>query len=321
VQLGLAGMALAYAAIAVAVLLASRLLRRRRLSSLRSGSGEGRPHRRLAISILAVATALALVWFSGHPRRTAAPPHPAGLRVTIFDVGQGDAILLQPPRAPAVLVDGGPPGDELVEKLGDAGVGELGAAIVTHEQSDHDGGLLEALGAMPIGALLYARLSRATLAEVHSAGIDTRRIAAGAGLRAGSLHLDVLWPPQEALGPSAAGEDPNRLALVILARWHRFSMLLSADAEGETIPLDPGPIDVLKVAHHGSDDAGLADLIERTSPRLAVISVGMDNPYGHPTPGTLATLARHGVAVRRTDRDGTLVIEATRGSMSVRLRG
>ena len=83
---------------------------------------------------------------------------------------------------------------------------------------------------------------------------------------------------------------------MLLARWGRFTMLLSADAEAETTPIDPGPLDALKVAHHGSDDAGLADLLERTEPRIAMISVGEGNPYGHPTAGTLATLASHGVA-------------------------
>ena len=71
-------------------------------------------------------------------------------------------------------------------------------------------------------------------------------------------------------------------------------MLLTADAEAEAVPIDAGPIDVLKVAHHGSDDAGLDALLDRSVPRLAVISVGAGNPYGHPTPGTLATLAEHG---------------------------
>ena len=81
----------------------------------------------------------------------------------------------------------------------------------------------------------------------------------------------------------------------MVARWRRFSMLLTADAEAESTPIDPGPVDVLKVAHHGSDDAGLGALLDRTEPRLAVISVGADNPYGHPTAATLATLAAHGV--------------------------
>ena len=71
-------------------------------------------------------------------------------------------------------------------------------------------------------------------------------------------------------------------------------MLLTADAEAESTPIDPGPVDVLKVAHHGSEDAGLGELLERTRPRLAVISVGEDNPYGHPTAATLGELAAHG---------------------------
>ncbi len=75
------------------------------------------------------------------------------------------------------------------------------------------------------------------------------------------------------------------------------------------MPLDPGPIDVLKVAHHGSVDAGLDQLLDRTRPRLALISVGDDNPYGHPTASTLATLAAHGVRTLRTDRDGTIILD------------
>ena len=69
-------------------------------------------------------------------------------------------------------------------------------------------------------------------------------------------------------------------------------MLLTADAEAEAVPLDPGPVDVLKVAHHGSDDAGLGALLDRTAPRLAVISVGAGNPYGHPTAGDAGDACR-----------------------------
>jgi competence protein ComEC len=90
-------------------------------------------------------------------------------------------------------------------------------------------------------------------------------------------------------------------------------MLLTADAEAEAVPLDPGPIDVLKVAHHGSEDAGLGDLLERTRPQLAVISVGEDNSYGHPTEATLETLEQHRVPTLRTDEDGTVVIDVERG--------
>src|SRR5262249_19739342 len=125
----------------------------------------------------------------------------------------------------------------------------------------------------------------------------------------------------ELLARPLGGADPNEEALVLLARWRDFSMLLTADAEAESVPLDPGPVDVLKVAHHGSEDAGLDALLDRTRPRLAVISVGADNPYGHPTAATLRSLGAHRVRVLRTDRDGTIVIDVRRGAAAVHAEG
>lgn len=268
-----------------------------------------------AVVGVAVAT-VGLAWALGEDGSNAGSPV-KGLRVTVLDVGQGDAILLQPARAPAVLVDGGPPGDDLARKLRDVGVGSLGAAIVTHDQSDHTGGIEELFGAMPVGRLVYGRLDRTYIAEASGAGAAPLRVAAGDVLRAGALRLQVLSPPQESLTEPLGGADPNAQALVILARWRDFTMLLSADAEAEAAPIDPGPIDVLKVAHHGSDDAGLGALLDRTAPKVAVISAGEDNPYGHPTPGTLATLSRHGVETLRTDRDGSIEIDMGRAAIHV----
>ncbi len=322
VRLGLGGLVASYVAIAAASLLSLRLVRIRQLRRLRKRKAADWPEassiwtfqarrRRLvaALGLVAVLAALASV-----PGLLASdgrsPDPPAGLRVSVLDVGQGDAILLQPRGAPAVLVDGGPPGDALAAKLRAAGVTRLGAAIVTHDQSDHAGGIRELLGTFPIGRLLYAVLRGQTLAEIAAAGVPDHRLARGSELRSGGLRLDVLWPPAELLPGSHAGEDPNQLALVMVARWRSFSILLTADAEAETTPIDPGPVDVLKVAHHGSDDAGLGALLDRTRPRLAVISVGAGNPFGHPTPTTLATLAAHGVPTLRTDLDGTVVLEA-----------
>jgi competence protein ComEC len=294
------------------------------------GGNAGRPHpagrgnnrgrtRVAAVALVAGLTAVAgVVLVACRPRGHGIPVGPLpGLRIEVLDVGQGDAILLQPRSAPAVLVDGGPPGDELVAKLHEEGVDRLGAAIVTHDQSDHAAGIAEALGRVPIGRLVYGRLDREYLANAGDDGADPDQVAAGTTLRSGSLRLEVLWPPPDRLAEAPPDTDPNELALVIRARWHDFTMLLTADAEAESTPLEPGPIDVLKVAHHGSDDAGLGALLERIHPRLAVISVGADNPYGHPTPGTLATLAAHHVPTLRTDLDGTVEIDVRRRSFSV----
>jgi competence protein ComEC len=313
------GLAAAYLAMGAAIVAAMRLARRRRIAALRRRATP--PPRRGKLRIVAPALlAVALVWGTasalGHGGGAAAPPA-AGLRIEVLDVGQGDAILLQPAHAPALLVDGGPPGDGLAAKLRAAGVERLGAALITHDQSDHAGGIEELLGRFPIHRLLYAMLRRRTLAAIHAAGVVTERIAEGDDVRSGRLRLEALWPPRALLAQPLDGEDPNLRAVVALARWRRFTMLLTADAEAESVPVDPGPIDVLKVAHHGSDDTGLGALLDRTSPRLAVISVGEHNPYGHPTPGTLATLAAHRVPTLRTDRGGAVVIEVHGNSVQV----
>ncbi|MFI5028816.1 MAG: ComEC/Rec2 family competence protein, partial [Solirubrobacterales bacterium] len=177
------------------------------------------------------------------------------------------------------------------------------------------------LGRMPVHRFVYAVLGRQLLDEARGAGAVPYRVAEGDELRSGGLRLDVLWPPRELLSEPIAGSDPNLRALVILAHWRDFSILLTADAEAEAVPIDPGPVDVLKVAHHGSDDAGLGALLDRIDPKLAVISVGAGNPYGHPTQGTLATLAAHGVRTLRTDLDGSVVIDASQGSVHVGTSG
>lgn len=305
VSIGGRGLMLAYAGIAAVALLCAYLARLRRLGTVLRPAG------------FACAVLLLLLVLPAGERSRADLPAGAGLRVEVLDVGQGDAILLRPAGAPAVLVDGGPPGAGLSRKLEEAGVESLAAAVVTHPQSDHMGGIEELLGDVPIRQLLFARVSRRLLGEALEAGVEPRRIAAGRELRAGALHLRVLWPPPELLSGPAAEEDPNRLSLVIEARWRHFTMLLTADAEAEAVPIETGPVDVLKVAHHGSEDTGLEALLERAQPRLAVISVGEENPYGHPTAATLATLARHGVPTLRTDDDGTVVVDVGRRSFSV----
>jgi competence protein ComEC len=264
----------------------------------------------LAVAVLLLILGAALAAGEGGGRAATL----TGLRVSVLDVGQGDAILLQPASAPPVLVDTGPPGDRIAGLLEDAGVKRLGALILTHDQSDHDGAEAELLASTPVDRVLYGALGREPLLLAREAGARPERIAAGTMIDSGRLRVEVLWPPPERLSEPHPEEDPNQLAVVALARWGGFSILLTADAEAESVPLDPGPIDVLKIAHHGSDDAGLGPLLDRTRPRLAVISVGADNPFGHPTPGTLATLAEHHVPVLRTDLEGTISLDIGPGA-------
>lgn len=265
----------------------------------------------------AACAALALAFVLPLPRDGDAASPPSGLRVSVLDVGQGDAILFQPAGAAAVLVDGGPPGAGLARDLERAGIEHLGAAVVTHDQFDHAGGIEELLGRVPIERLVFARLRRELVGAAKAAGAEPHRVAAGRELRSGGLRLRVLWPPAELLGGVSVGQDPNQLSLVMEARWRGFSMLLTGDAEAESVPIEPPPVDVLKVSHHGSEDAGLGALLERSRPRLAVISAGSENPYGHPAPVTLETLSRRGVPTVSTAEAGTVVIEVNPRSFTL----
>jgi competence protein ComEC len=263
-----------------------------------------------AILALALVAWLALLRPHGEPA-----PAAADLVVRVLDVGQGDAILLDPPDGEPVLVDTGPPGSGIAGRLRELGVESLAAVVITHDQSDHAGGLGELLESVAARRVVYGeadpRLRRAALAE----GSRPLRLAEGGELASGGLRLTALWPPPElTAGPS---EDPNRLSLVLVGDWRHFSILLTGDAEAELTHVDPGPVDVLKVAHHGSDDAGLGALLEHCVPKMAVISVGAGNPYGHPTAKTLATLREHRVPTLRTDRAGEVMIEADAASWRV----
>ena len=310
---GPAALAAAYAALAAATVLVLRWLSRRR----RVGPAARHPCL-AALAMLAAATVAASA-IAGRATVAEAP----GLRVTFLDVGQGDAILLEPGGRPPTLVDAGPPGSAVAERLGELGVGRLGALVATHPEADHVGGAADVVAEHPAARLLFARIDAATLAAARRSGARPARLAAGDRWRDGRMRVDVLWPPAERLaaarvegGPLSG--DPNALALVLLVRWGRFDLLLAADAESELAPVDAGRVDVLKVAHHGSADAGLGGLLAEADPGLAVISVGAGNPYGHPDEDTLDALFAAGVAVRRTDLDGEVAIDVARSRWSVR---
>jgi competence protein ComEC len=231
------------------------------------------------------------------------------LVVRVLDVGQGDAILLDPPAGEPVLVDAGPPDGGVGRRLRDLGVGSLGALVITHADSDHAGGEADVLEAAAVNRVVLAEADAGLLGAAGAAGVEATQMVEGGEVRSGELRLSALWPPRE-LAAAETGVEPNQLSLVLLAEWRHFSMLLTGDAEAEAVPLDPGPVDVLKLAHHGSADEGLGSLLDRAAPQLAVISVGEDNPYGHPAPETLRELGSHDLRWMRTDEAGEVTIVA-----------
>jgi competence protein ComEC len=142
---------------------------------------------------------------------------------------------------------------------------------------------------------------------------------AGQRFRLGRLLVRVLWPD----GPGPPSADPNEHAVVLVASYGETDVLLTADAESNvTLPLRLPPVEILKVAHHGSADEGLPALLRRVRPRIAVISCGAGNDYGHPTPSTLDALEdAPGLSVFRTDRNGAVVVESDGRRIAVRTNG
>ena len=272
-----------------------------------AGRGELAIRRLLAPAAFTAVVLGLLAWWPFGSTSAPAPP-PGDLTIRVLDVGQGDSILLDPPDGDPVLVDTGPPDDGVEDRLSELGIHSLAAIVISHDQSDHAGDLGQLLESVRVDRLVYGRDDPRLRGAALAAGAQPYRLAEGGEIDSGSLHLSAIWPPRELLGET--GEDPNLLCVVLVAQWRHFSMLLTGDAEAESVPMDPGPIDVLKVAHHGSADDGLGPLLERSVPKLAVISVGAGNSYGHPTEATLDELRSHDVPAMRTDREGEIDIDA-----------
>ena len=264
-----------------------------------------------ALALLALCSLVLVAWVARAGPDP--PPPPTGLRVTFLDVGQGDGCLVEAPGV-RLLVDQGPPDARIADQLRRLGVRRLTALVLTHPQRDHVGGAADVLRKLRVGFVLDPRLAttgpeeQEAMREVRRRNVRIVVARAGNAFRIGRLRVTVLWPD----GPGVPGEDPNLRATILLVSYGRVDLLLTADAESPvTLPLDPPPVEILKVAHHGSADDGLPELLERLRPKVAVISVGLGNDYGHPTPSTLSALERApDLRLYRTDLDGQVVVES-----------
>ena len=229
-----------------------------------------------------------------------------GLAIDLLDVGQGDAILIRHPGGDPVLVDTGPPGGGVVDAVLGSGGDRLDSLVLTHLDRDHVGEFDRVLTRFEVGSVMVDRITREMRDLTGSVGSPVRRIGLGDAFRLGRVEVEVLWPPATPNGGTAG--DRNARSVVLMVRFAGRRILLTGDAEAELVPLDPGPVDVLKVAHHGSEDQGLPDLLAGTMPALSLLSAGAGNPYGHPVDSTLAALRESGSEIYRTDRQGTVSV-------------
>jgi competence protein ComEC len=248
-----------------------------------------------ALALVALAVALVLAaWPLLRP--------PDGrLRLTVLDVGQGDAIAVETPDGRAYLIDAGPGGGYRLDAgervvapyLWNRGILRLAGIFTTHADLDHAGGLASVLRHFPVARTAPPR---------------GREWIGGASLL-----------PLTAPEPHRRG---NAGVLALRLDHGAASFLLASDMDAATearLVAAGAPLaaTVLKVAHHGSRHSSTAPFLARVSPALAVISVGARNPYGHPAPETLRRLAEVGARIYRTDRDGAVVLETDGAVLTV----
>lgn len=247
---------------------------------------------------------------------------PQGWRLVVCDVGQGDALVLDAGEGRAVVVDTGPEPAAVDRCLRRLGVTVVPLVVLTHFHADHVAGLSGVLRHRSVGAVQTSPVS-----EPREQALAVRRVAEAAGVpvigalpgerrRVGGLSWEVLWPPPSA---RAGGLGANDASVTLLVRSAGLSLFLPGDleptAQRHLLRAHPelASVDVLKVAHHGSAYQDLG-LLRRLRPRLAVISCGADNAYGHPAPATLASLRDVGSSVLRTDQDGAVAVTTAAGT-------
>ncbi|MDI6874200.1 ComEC/Rec2 family competence protein [Candidatus Solincola sp.] len=280
--------------------------------------GRGRVRRWAGLSL---AVLLSLLLACGLQLNLPALGGARGIDLTFLDVGQGDACLVQAPGGVNLLVDGGKDPFVLEGKLRARDVRRLDAVVVSHPEEDHAGGLEGALRACSVGLVLHPPLQgkegHRFFSLAAEMGIPVREMKRGDRFEVGDVKLEALGP-DPACGPELAANDRS---LVLRMEAGGRSFLFPGDVEEEGMdgllrePLPP--CDLLKVPHHGGYAAGWEEFLLALRPRLAVISVGAGNSYGHPSPRTLRALRAQGCAVYRTDLGGDIVIRVVEGGFRV----
>ena len=258
------------------------------------------------------------------------------LEVHMIDVGQGDAIALRTPRGRWVLIDAGrswPRGDAartaILPYMHRRG-GDVVALALSHPHADHVGGAATLLADRGPALLLDPGFPgpsgayRNALRMARARGWEWRRAHPGDSLLIDGVTLRVLAPDSAWV---VSLDDPNLASLVLAVRYGGVRFLFTGDAEREEeewlLARDSLALraDVLKVAHHGSATSTTPEFLAAVRPRLALVSVGIGNMYGHPSRDVMGRLAGSGAAVVRTDRAGTVVVRTDGVALSVQTDG
>lgn len=247
------------------------------------------------------------------------PQASSDLKVYFFDVGQGDAEYIKNPNGTDILIDGGPDNSVLNElgKAMDFGDHEINLVILSHPHADHLTGLLEVIRRYKVdeiwetGVDYTSRTYDTWKAEIRKQNIPDKKVVSGDEENFGDVKISILYPLSSFENKTI--DNLNNASIVNRLDFKQFSVLFTGDAEKEVQQklLDKNIFaDVLKVAHHGSENGLSEEFLKIVRPAIAVIEVGAKNTYGHPAPSTINLLKQYAVRIYRTDQNGTIEIDS-----------
>lgn len=242
---------------------------------------------------------------------------PAGATLSVFDIGQGDAILITTPHRQRILIDGGPDGAVLT-RLGEAmrfHERTIDLVIVSHNHADHITGLNRILDRYDVkkiwltGAIHTTNEYVSMHKKIKDRLIPTEVVWANSSETTDGVSFDVIHPLTNST--DLRPDDQHDATIVVRACFKLVCALLTGDIdEGhEGAILDSGqPVEahLFKVAHHGSKTGLAPEFLTAVKPSVAIISVSAENSFGHPAPSILNKLKNANVETFRTDQNGTV---------------
>ena len=244
------------------------------------------------------------------------------ISVHFIDVGQGDSIFAELPNDISLLIDAGETGEPVIEYLYSLNVKDIDYVIATHPHADHIGGMAKVLNAFDVNELLIPEVPE-ELIPVTEAYTGFTEVVSEHDITVKYAHANDRYKISsdcyfEIMSPSAeiSYDELNDYSVVTRLVYGDTSYLFTGDNQSISeysvlkSATDVSDTDVLKVSHHGSDTSSVEAFINTVSPKIAVISVGAENEYGHPSDTVIERLTSVGADIHRTDKEGTIIVKS-----------
>ncbi len=277
----------------------------------------------IAVSLVFILSSCDFSFYTDIPRRF--NPNEKVLTAHYLDVGQGDSIFIELPNDETMLIDSGENyhGASIIEYIEDCGHDKIDYLVGTHPHSDHIGSMAYIVRNFNIGSVYLPNASTNTytyeklLEAVKKKGLKIKTGKSGVNILSDTednLDINILAPVS-----TKDVKNLNNTSVVLKIQYGNTGFLFTGDAETAELKTIKGDIsaDVLKVGHHGSDTSTPQNFLDTVNPKIAVISCGENNDYGHPHQTTLKRLENKGCEIYRTDLEHTIAVTSDGENLDV----